>query len=152
MKLKDYLDLKIKENVFKKEWHKIEQIGTRPSTYGKLISIDYSEFITKILEQDNTFVKKIVKSIYDGDLYILKNALDKNKVDQIIEGTTKFFKKEPSTFHKMIEGTPNFHRWIDKTNTKKYSISAIKHSMYLFNWNKDISKIRETVMQACNMA
>ena len=149
MLLKKYLSLKIKKNIFKKEWHKIEKTGARPSTYGKLISIDYSEFISKIFEQDDVFVKKVVRSIYDGDLYLLKKAIDKNKVYQIIEGATKFFKNRPPEFHKMIEGVPNFHRWIDEGQAKNYSSRHVKHSLYLFNWNKDISKIRETVMEAC---
>ena len=34
--------------------------------------------------------------------------------------------KEKSSFHKMLDGTPNFHRMIDKKITKKYSLYAIK--------------------------
>ena len=35
----------------------------------------------------------------------------------------------------MLNGTPNFHRVIDKKITKKYSLYAIKHSFYFYNWN-----------------
>ena len=35
----------------------------------------------------------------------------------------------------MFDGTPNFHRAIDKKITKKYSLYAIKHSFYFYNWN-----------------
>ena len=34
----------------------------------------------------------------------------------------------------MYDGCPNFHRVIDKI-TKKYSLFAIKHSFYFYNWN-----------------
>ena len=35
----------------------------------------------------------------------------------------------------MFDGTPNFHRMIDNKITKKYSLYAIKHSFYFYNWN-----------------
>ena len=35
----------------------------------------------------------------------------------------------------MLDGTPNFHRIIDKKITKKYSLYAIKHSYFFYNWN-----------------
>ena len=35
----------------------------------------------------------------------------------------------------MYDGCPNFHRVIDKKITKKYSLFAIKHSFYFYNWN-----------------
>ncbi len=142
--------LKNKEKLFKKEWLYIEKVKKKPLIYKKLISIDYKEFIFKIIENNPKFVKETVESIYRGDLYILKNAFNKKEVEQIIDGGVKFFKSKPSKFHKMIEDTPNFHRWINRLNIKKYSIKAIKHSMYLFNWNKDVSKIRKIISEVCN--
>ena len=35
----------------------------------------------------------------------------------------------------MYDGVPNFHRAINKRLTKKYSLYAIKHSFYFYNWN-----------------
>jgi len=35
----------------------------------------------------------------------------------------------------MLDGSPNFHRAIDINITKKYSLFAIKHSFYFYNWN-----------------
>ena len=35
----------------------------------------------------------------------------------------------------MLDGTPNFHRIYDSEITKKYSLYAIKHSYFFYNWN-----------------
>ena len=35
----------------------------------------------------------------------------------------------------MLDGSQNFHRIIDNKITKKYSLYAIKHSFYFYNWN-----------------
>ena len=48
--------------------------------------------------------------------FIRKKIKDGNTDDEIY----KFFHSSPSTFHKMIEGTPNFHRWIDEEASEKY--------------------------------
>ena len=138
-----------KTSLFKEEWERVEKIKERPDTYRKVICIEYEEFISKINNQEKKFVEAVVDSIYNGDLYILKNALNKKTVANIIDSSTEFFKKNPEAFHKMIEGTPNFHRWIDEEVAGNYSIRHVKHSLYLFNWNKDVSNIRETVLKAC---
>ena len=57
-----------------------------------------------------------------------------------------FKKNKKPNFYKMYDGVPNFHRAIDKVLTKKYSLYAIKHSFYFYNWNvkskleKDLKK------------
>ena len=35
----------------------------------------------------------------------------------------------------MLDSAPNFHRIIDRNITKKYSLYAIKHSYFFYNWN-----------------
>ena len=35
----------------------------------------------------------------------------------------------------MLDGTPNFHRIIDKKITKKYSLYAINIHTFFYNWN-----------------
>ena len=39
----------------------------------------------------------------------------------------------------MLDGSPNFHRVIDRDIAKKYSLYAIKHSYYFYNWNAKAS-------------
>ncbi len=141
--------MRLSNNLFKAEWKKVEKFKDRPHTYRKVICVDYNEFTSKIKEQNKKFVEEVVDSIYNGDLYILKGALSKETVSNIINSSTEFFKSNPEAFHKMLEGTPNFHRWIDENVAGNYSIRHVKHSLYLFNWNKDISRIRDTVLNAC---
>ena len=38
-----------------------------------------------------------------------------------IFGFSKTFKNKKSSFHKMLDGAPNFHRIINENITKKYS-------------------------------
>jgi hypothetical protein len=147
-KNKNYLN-SLEKNIFAEKWLEIEKDNNPPKKYGKAKIVEYEEFSKKIIKQDVNFVKDIISSFYSGDLYIVKNVLSKNEVDYIINETFNYNQSTPSSFFKMIEGVPNFHRWIDKSLESKYTIKYSKHSTYLFNWNKDIGKIREIIQNAC---
>ena len=62
----------------------------------------------------------------------------RNKVFKIWSST------EPS-FHKMIEGCPNFHRKQDEEIAKKYVFMSIRHSYYWFNWNGDSMSVNSEI-------
>ena len=136
------------KNLFSEEWNKIEKLKDKPTNYNKLVEIEYDEFLSKIIEQKPNFIKSLVESVYDGDLYLLKNSISKEEIEYIKNEFKKFSVKNESTFFKMLEGTPNFHRWIDKSaSSNAYALKHIKHSYYLFSWNKDDSGIREMIMR-----
>ena len=138
------------KNSYKEEWKQIEKKKSSPKNFSKIITVDHKEFVDKIFSQNSAFVKSTIESIYNGDLYILKNAIGKGKVNHIKEEIHNFTLSNPSTFYKMLEGTPNFHRWIDKkASNDPYSLRHVKHSTYLFSWNEDISGIRKIINQAC---
>ena len=124
------------KNSYKEEWKQIEKKKSSPKNFSKIITVDHKEFVDKIFSQNSAFVKSTIGSIYNGDLYILKNAIGKEKVNHIKEEIHNFTLSNPSTFHKMIEGVPNFHRWIDEEASEKYCIKHVKHSTFLFPWNQ----------------
>ena len=82
-------------------------------------------------------------------MYIIKNSLSKNRVDHIINEIHKFTQASPSKFYKMLEGVPNFHRWIGKDLINSYSIKYTKHSTHIFQWNEDIADVRKIIMEVC---
>ena len=144
-----YFKADISDNPYAKEWGSIEAKKSVPSVFRKLIHIEYKEFISKILQKDPNFVKNIVENLYAGDMYIIKNSLSKNRVDHIINEIHKFTQASPSKFYKMLEGIPNFHRWIGKDLINSYSIKYTKHSTHIFQWNEDIADERKIIMEVC---
>ena len=136
-------------NLFAKEWSKQEKEKKIPSAYRKLVFVDYKEFASKIVNPDPKFVNEVVTNLYAGDMYILKNSIDKSRVKYIIDEIHKFTQSSPSSFHKMLEGIPNFHRWIGKDLVNAYSIKYTKHSTHIFPWNEDISDVRKIIMEVC---
>ena len=121
-------------NLINNYWEELEK-KKRPPKYVKNIRvIQFDEFKKKLNSKNQIVIKRLARKIYDGDAYILRNAAKKN-LKKIILDLAKHYNKRKPSFHKMLDGTPNFHRIIDKKITKKYSIYAIKHSYFFYNWN-----------------
>ena len=144
-----YIKSAIEKNTYATEWEKIEKNKKIPSVYKKIKFVEYKEFAEKILEQSPEFVRSVVESLYSGDMFIIKNAIEPKKVKHIIDEIHKFTQSTPSNFYKMLEGVPNFHRWIGKDLINSYSIKYTKHSIHMFAWNDDISDVRKIIMEVC---
>ena len=124
-------------NSYKYFWEKYEKNFLAPTRSRKIIIRDYDDFKNKVLEENVDFVKNTVKSLFDGDFYILKSAFSKKFMEDLKINTFNYFKNKPSEFYKMLEGTPDFHRKIDLKTGEKYSFKLCKHSFYFYPWNSD---------------
>ncbi|HIA13634.1 MAG TPA: hypothetical protein EYN18_01960 [Nitrospirales bacterium] len=129
------------KNAFKDAWNSIVSPDTLPTRFRSLHQIEYSTFQQKVLEQDQAFVTSITRSLYEGDVYIIRGAFSKAFIGEMKRKTAEYCKDKPPTFHKMLEGCQDFHRVIDEEVAKNYSFKAIKHSCYFFPWNDDPLKL-----------
>ena len=125
------------DNVFKPEWEILEAFGQRPERAREIIHWDYWDFRDRVLLDDRFFARRIVPSLYAGDVYILRKAFSKEFMISLREKTFAYFRSKPSEFYKMLEGTPDFHRLIDAETGKKYSFQVCKHSAFFYPWNDD---------------
>lgn len=122
------------ENI-KKYWAKLEQSKNPPKFVKKINLIEFKDLKKSIDKKNEFYTKNLIKKMYSGEAFIVRNAAKKNLKNTIINLAKHYDKKQKSSFHKMLDGTPNFHRIIDKKITKKYSLYAIKHSYFFYNWN-----------------
>ena len=125
----------LNESSMRNYWQKMEVKKAPPKFVRKINILEFSKLKKSINEKNEIFVKNLAKKMYDGEAFILRNAASKKLKNIIIEIAKEFDRKQKPSFHKMLDGTPNFHRIIDKKITKKYSLYAIKHSYFLYNWN-----------------
>ena len=132
-------------NRYSNEWERLESSQNAPSYFRKVCEIDYSEFEQQVKNQNHNFVKKITDSFYSGDFLILKNAFSSEFINELKSNLMDFSKKSASSFYKMKEGCPDFHRIQGDSEIGKYSVDAVRHSFYFFNWNKDPLKIRNSL-------
>ncbi len=125
-------------NKFKKKWDEVEKPETFPRRYsGKTITMDFEELKSKVIAQENKFVDSIVNSFYAGDAYIFKKSYPKEFLIRLREQIHEYGKKSSSTYHKMLENSPDYHRIIDQEVSKLYPYDVIKHSYFFYDWNND---------------
>ena len=119
-----------------KYWDKIERSYKTPRYVKKIKELEFMDLKNAFKNNDKAYLKKIIKNMYEKkEAYILKNAAPKSLKNKMIKLANHYKKTRKSKFYKMLDGSPNFHRAIDKKITKKYSLYAIKHSFYFYNWN-----------------
>ena len=122
-------------NLINNYWEELEKKKKPPKYVKNVKVIQFDEFKKKLNSKNQIVIKRLARKMYDGDAYILRNAAKKNLKKIILNLANYYNKKQKPSFHRMLDGTPNFHRIIDKKITKKYSIYAIKHSYFFYNWN-----------------
>ena len=122
---------------FAEAWKQIEAKDDRPSRLRSTRTLPWEEFRQDVAEQGGEFVRSIVSSLYHGDILILRNAFTREFMRELKEKTVAWTRSRPESFHKMLDGVPDFHRQIDMETGKKYSVLACKHSAYFFRWNDD---------------
>lgn len=81
--------------------------------------------------------REVVASLAAGDLWILKRVFPQTAMRILREDVIEWVRSRPTSFHKMLEGSPDFHRIIDLETGTKYAFRCCKHSAYFYRWNGD---------------
>ncbi len=123
-------------NELNRYWKNLEKKYPPPKYVKKVNTLDFLKLKKAIDDKNERYIKSLIRKMYiNNEAYILKKAANKNLKKTIIKLADNYKKNRRSTFYKMLDGVPNFHRIIDRNITKKYSLYAIKHSFYFYNWN-----------------
>jgi hypothetical protein len=97
----------------------------------------YATFSEKLARGDAEFVHYVVSSLYRGEVWLLTGAFEVEFMRTLRERTVTWCRTREPSFHKMLEGSPDFHRIIDLEAGLKYSFRCCKHSAYFYRWNDD---------------
>ncbi len=119
-----------------KYWNYLESKYPIPRYVEKVKTLKFDDLKKAIDDKNENYLKKIIKSMYvKKEAYVVKNCASKKLKTTILNLANHYKKTRKNSFYKTLDGVPNFHRIIDKNTTKKYSVFAIKHSFYFYNWN-----------------
>jgi len=125
------------KNNFKKHWDQLIDEKTLPRYMRNVVEYEYENFKDTIINNDEHEAGKIVRSLYEGDIFILRNAYSLEFVENLKDKLFEWGQSTKSEFYKTYENVPNFHRIIDESINGKYAMKPIWHIFYLFPWNKD---------------
>ena len=109
-------------------------------------ALNYRTFAKIITDKRLNSIDKLINQMIDGQILILKNTFSRQVTKKIKSNVRKFWNENNSSFHKMYDGCPNFHRVIDQETSKKYSVNRVCHTTFFFPWNEDDLGVRNKIM------
>lgn len=124
---------------------KIAERGIFPTRIRNLRTIPWTEFVAGVTGSISGFAAVMVPSLMAGDIWLLRGAFSERFMLELKARTVAWERAREQSFHKMLEGTPDFHRAIDLETGRKYSINGCKHSAYFYRWNSDPLRIWPTI-------
>lgn len=123
-------------NAFIKAWEKVGiTADTHPPRGRNCYQIEYAELLDKINRDDQAFADEMAACIYAGDFFLVKRAFSAQAIEILKDRARELWRSGPSTFYKMLEGVPNYHRVIGPDLSQNYYAYPVKHSAYFFPWN-----------------
>jgi hypothetical protein len=128
-------------------WRHYEANFERPSRAGSVRDLKYSELATAIFDRDEALVSDLIEALFAGEVVILRSAFPAGWMRDLKKRTVAWRAQRESQFHKMVEGSPDFHRIITHEDGLKYAFRQCKHSAYFYRWNEDPLGIFETIYQ-----
>lgn len=78
-------------------WKDLESKHPAPKYVTKINIIEFKDLKNKIDDKKQKFVKNIIKKMYKGEAFIVRNAAQKKLRDTVI-GLAKFYDKKKKTF------------------------------------------------------
>lgn len=117
-------------------WKYLENKYQPPKYVGLVSELSFFDLKKAVDKKNEKYLKRLIRKMYvNKEAFILKGSAKKGLKKIMLDLAEKYKRNKTSSFYKMYDGVPNFHRAINRTITKKYSLYAIKHSFYFYNWN-----------------
>jgi hypothetical protein len=120
-------------------WDNLEKNYQQPKFLNKIIEIEWTHVRENILKLNYEWIKEIISSLYEGNVFVLKNAYCEAECEYIREMCTHWAEHEPEQFFKTLDGCKDFHQKINAEQASKlfYSFQRIQHHFYSYRWNGD---------------
>lgn len=133
------------DNIIKNKWSQIRDNKTVINKFKGIFEIEVKEFMAIFKEKNSKVVSSLIDKLTEGQIILIKNTFSKQFVNSLKDKNIEYWKNTKPSFHKMLQGCPNFHRIVKPETAKKYSVQAVRHISYFFPWNKDELNIREDI-------
>lgn len=133
-------------------WKRLEENEPQPTRYRGIVVMPWVDFAERVAEESEEFVQMLTRSLYSGDLWVLGKSFSPAFMYDLQERTAAWMATRPASFHKMLEGSPDFHRIIDEEAGKKYSFKCCKHAAYFYRWNNDPLGIWQAITERWRVA
>lgn len=130
---------------FSQAWENKIDTENLPLYMRNLVEYKFDDFKEKILHPTDDFIDSITDSLINGDVYVIKNVIDKDVIDAMKKRVFQWNQSTEDSFYKMNEGIPDFHRKVDAEISQNYTFRSIWRMNNFFRWNGDELDLFKTV-------
>lgn len=115
-------------------WEELEK-KPQPNHHRGTIEMPFADFREIVMHAADAFT--LIDRLYAGEVVVLRGAFTRGWIGRLRNRTHTWMSTRPPSFHKMMEGSPDFHRNITREDGKKYAFPCCKHAAYFYRWNGD---------------
>ena len=125
------------KNIFHPELKKIwiEEEVVLPTYIRDIKEFTWEEFSNRIKGLDLVFYRELVRNLLAGDVFVLKNAVSFDDISQLKKSCITFSEENDSSFHQIVDGSPDFFREANTEAAKKYGFYRCNTLFYFHRWN-----------------
>ena len=122
-----------------------KQLALKPLPEGvsEVVEVPYQPLSEALENRDPEPFIDLVGPLVSGAFLLLKKAFSENDVSRMKQISLDMRRSQPPSFHKLLEGVPNFWRDIGEKEMGSYALAHIKKSTYFFPWNTDSAEAFE---------
>ena len=139
---------------FANKWKQLLEEGDRPRALTGISQMEYSKFSELVLGADQKAAAEVAERIFAGEAIILKNALLKEKVDQIKKVAFDFAALNSASHNEIIPDCPDWHEINDTMETANGGYTVLDHSYYFFRGNEgngELFNTADTYWELCKI-
>lgn len=125
--------------------NKIEQYS-EPSRAKGVVELSWAELRTSLEQHDMRKLEDWIDSLAQGYFFLIKSFLSKAEIEEINNIFLNFQKSQNTSFHKIVDGVPNFWRDITEELSTRYAVPQVKKTSYWFHWNKESERVYQLIM------
>lgn len=117
-------------------WRETLEVHGEPTTCTSIFETDWRDLEQSMLAGDFEVCRDVARRCALGEVVILKGAFSLEDRDLLLKSAAELEQSEESSFHKMLEGVPDYWRNITEDVGVKYAVPVVKRSYYWFPWNR----------------
>ncbi len=129
---------------YERAWGELKELPERVTA---IHETTWDEFRLAVSAGDQPFVDHVIGALSRGAVWIVHGVFAPEFMAELKAKTLAWERARPAAFHKMIDGSPDFHRVIDPETGNRYAFPCCKHSAYFYRWNDDPLGIWPTVTE-----
>jgi len=128
-------------------WQNLISSRNVPNYFTELIDIEFNYFKKKISEENSEYQKNLINKIFNGAIIQLKNCLNDDLINEIINSSIQLSKKNIQNKTNCNEDSKNYFYIQSNDMSLEGGYKALDKSYYFFPWDSSSKKIFEKIYE-----